>query len=362
MIIGLIGLPHCGKTTLFNAICGTNRETGGFSKRGEVHRGRVKVPDPRLDALAALYHPPKVTPAEIEWMDVNFLSGDESDRQAMSAEIPPAIREASALAHVVRVFDNPDVEHVFGHVDPQKAIRHVEEDLVFSDFMSVEKRLKKLQRQVETKTNDQAMREYALLQKCLSHLEAQKPLRELSLSPDDEKLIRGFQFLSIKPKLIVLNIDETQIGRRDELLETFRPFGNAPQCGIDTVSARVQMELGELDEADRAVFMAELGIAESAFDRLMRVGYDLLGLISFLTAGETEVRAWTIRRGDTAQRAAGAIHEDLEKGFIRAEVISFEELTRAGSEAEAKKRGWIRLEGKQYTVRDGDVMVFRFTS
>lgn len=160
----------------------------------------------------------------------------------------------------------------------------------------------------------------------------------------------------------MLNIDETQIGRRDELLETFRPFGNAPQCGIDTVSARVQMELGELDEADRAVFMAELGIAESAFDRLMRVGYDLLGLISFLTAGETEVRAWTIRRGDTAQRAAGAIHEDLEKGFIRAEVISFEELTRAGSEAEAKKRGWIRLEGKQYTVRDGDVMVFRFTS
>jgi GTP-binding protein YchF len=360
MIIGIIGLPQSGKTTLFNALCGTHQETGGFTAKGEVHRGVVKVPDDRLAVLAEVYQPMKISHAEIEWMDVAGFTGDTTDRKRVDTELPTAVREAEALAHVVRYFEDPNLPHPSGSVDPQRDIRMIEEELIFADLVLAEKRLERLKRQLKVAPDDNLKREKVVLDKCLEQLNNEKPLRELELIPDEEKSIRGFQFLSIKPKLIVLNIGEDLLPKRTEILNRFTPPDDARHYAIEAISSKVQMELAELDEDDRQMFMEELGIAGFAPGRIIRKSYELLGLISFLTGNENEVHAWAVNEGTVAQKAAGAVHKDFEKGFIKAEVIEFEKLREAGSEAEAKKRGWMRLEGKEYTVQDGDVIFFRF--
>jgi GTP-binding protein YchF len=360
MIIGIIGLPQSGKTTLFNAVCGAQQEVGGFTAAGEVHRGIVKVPDDRLDVLTEIYKPKKISYAEIEWMDVAGFTGETSDRDRIDSEIPPAIREADALAHVVRAFEDANLPHPKGSVDAKRDIRALEDELIFSDLVLAEKRMEKIDRRLKVVKDDKIGKEKAVLDKCLEQLNANRPLRDLDFSDDESKAIRGFQFLSIKPMLVVLNIGENQLSKRDEVETEFAYVGEAPHCVVETVSARVQMELGELDPDDRQMFMEDLGITESAFDRLIRKSYKLLGLISFLTGGEKEVHAWTIKTGMTAQKSAGVIHEDFEKGFIKAEVIAYDKLAEVMSEAEAKKRGWMRLEGKEYIVKDGDVIFFRF--
>lgn len=360
MIIGIIGLPQSGKTTIFNALCGTHQETGGYTAKGEVHRGVVKVPDDRLAVLAEIYQPGKVSSAEIEWMDVAGFTGDKTDRNRVDTELPTAVREADALAHIVRYFDDPNLPHPMGSVDPERDIRLIEEELIFADLVLAEKRLERLARQLKVAPDDNLKREKAALDKCLEQLNAEKPLREVKLPPDEEKTIRGFQFLSMKPKLIILNIGEDLLPSRNEIQERFRSTGELCNCDVEAVSSKVQMELAELDDDDRQLFMTELGISGFALDRILKKSYGLLGMISFLTGNDREVHAWAIRDGTTALKAAGTVHKDFEKGFIKAEVIPFDKLAEVKSEAEAKKRGWMRLEGKDYTVQDGDVIFFRF--
>jgi GTP-binding protein YchF len=360
MIIGIIGLPQSGKTTIFNALCGSHQETGGYTAAGEVHRGIVKVPDDRIPILEKIYKPKKTVYAEIEWMDVAGFTGDVSDRDRLDSEIPPAVREAEAFAHVVRAFDDSNVLHPKETIDPERDIRLLEDELIFSDLVLAEKRLERVDKRLKVTQDDKLSREKSVLDKCLTVLNDEKPLRELELTPDEEKVIRGFQFLSIKPKMIVLNIGENQIPERDQVQSVFDKYAEGPNCAVETVSAKVQMELLELEPDDRAMFMEDLGITDSALDRLIHKSYDLLGLISFLTGGDKEVHAWTIRAGTAAPKAAAAIHKDFEKGFIKAEVIPYDRLAEVMSESEAKKRGWMRLEGKDYIVQDGDFIIFRF--
>jgi GTP-binding protein YchF len=360
MIIGIIGLPQSGKTTLFNVLCGTHQETGGYTAKGEVHRGVVKVPDPRLEVLADMYKPKKITHAEIEWMDVAGFTGEKADRDRADTEIPSAVREAYAIAHVVRAFDDPNLPHPSGSVDPERDVKAVEEEMIFDDLVAAEKRMEKVDRHLKISPDDSLRREKAVLEKCLEQLNAEKPLRELELTADEEKTIKGFQYLSIKPMLIVLNIGEDRLPEREDIQKQFASWDEKPWCAVEIVSAKVQAELAELEPEDRKVFMEDLSIKGSALDRIVSKSYELLGLISYLTGGDKEVHAWTISRGTTAVKAAGVIHKDFEKGFIKAEVVAYEKLVEAGSEAEAKKHGWMRLEGKEYIVKDGDVIIFRF--
>ncbi|MBU1319998.1 MAG: redox-regulated ATPase YchF [candidate division Zixibacteria bacterium] len=360
MIIGIIGLPQSGKTTLFNVLCGTHQETGGYTAKGEVHHGVVKVPDARLGVLAEIYKPKKITHAEIEWMDVAGFTGDTSDRARVDTEIPNAIREAFAIAHVVRAFDDPKLPHPAGSVDPERDIKAVEDELIFSDLVGAEKRLEKVERHLKVSPDDTLRREKAVLEKCLEQLNTEKPLREVEFTPDEQKAIKGFQFLSIKPVLIILNIGENRLPDRAAIQKQFAPYDEKQWCAVEVISAKVQSELAELDPDDRKVFMDDLGITGFALDRIVGKSYELLGLISYLTGGDKEVHAWTINRGTTAVKAAGVIHKDFEKGFIKAEIVAYDKLVEAGSEAEAKKHGWMRLEGKEYIVKDGDVIFFRF--
>ncbi len=360
MIIGIMGLPQSGKTTLFNALCGTHQATGGYTAKGEIHRGVVKVPDTRLLTLAQIFRPEKVSYAEIEWMDVSGFTGDKSDRNRVDTEIPTAVREADALAHIVRYFEDPNVPHPKGTVDPERDIRLIEQELIFADLVLAEKRIERIARQIKVAPDENLRREKAVLDECLEQLNREMPLRDMELSSDEEKVIRGFQFLSIKPKLIILNIDEKLLPERRNIQQRFSGLADTRLVAVETISSKVQMELAELDEVDRQEFMKELGIAGFALDRVITSSYQLLGLVSFLTGNEREVHAWAVRKGTHALAAAGTIHKDFEKGFIKAEVIPFQKLAEAKSEAEAKRRGWMRLEGKEYVVQDGDVILFRF--
>ncbi len=359
MQIGIIGLPQSGKTTLFNTLCGTHQETGGYTAKGEIHRGIVKVPDARLGVLEKIYSPKKVTHAEIEFMDVAGFSGEKADRDTVDTEIPPAVRECEAFAQIVRAFEDSNLPHPIGSVNPARDIKALEDELIFSDLVLAEKRLEKVDRQLKIQPKDEFRREKSVLDKVLAQLNDESPLRDMELTDDEAKAIKGFQFLSIKPKLIVINIGEDQLDKREEIVAglSLRISAN---CMVETVSARVQAELLELDENDRKAFMEDLGVKELALDRIIRKSYELLGLISFLTGGDKEVRAWTIKSGWKAPRAAGVIHKDFEKGFIKAEVIPYARLSEVMSEAEARKRGWMRLEGKEYVVQDGDFVIYRF--
>lgn len=358
MKTGIIGLPQVGKTSLFKILTKARTDTAAYANPRDSHVGVAKVPDDRLDRLAALYHPKKLVHAAVEYVDVAAIGKEALKETAFTT----SLRTVDALAHVLRAFDDPAIAHV-GEINPLRDIRNVDFDLIFSDLAQVEKRLERLEKDLKKMKTAELEREFDLLKRAKAHLELEKPLRELALTPEDKKRVRGFMFLSEKPMLYVLNISETpDLGR--ELEQAVKKFGleevaARPQAGATAVCGKVEAELAEMSDAEAAEFLASYGLHESGLVRLIRKSYELLGLISFFTVGEDECRAWTVERNIRAQQAAGAIHSDLEKHFIRAETIRWDALLDAGSEANARARGTLRLEGKEYIVQDGDVMHIR---
>ncbi len=363
MDVGIIGLARSGKTTVFNAVTRGKAQTG-FGGAHEPNIGVVKVPDPRLDALAAMYHPKKVTPAEIRYVDFPAAGANFGRGEGPGSQFLNEVRRADALIHVVRAFEDPAVPHPEGSVDPARDIATMDLELAFADLALIERRLERLEAELRsTKVGERGAgeRERALLVRLKQALEAEQPLRTLDLTEDEQRLISGFRFLTLKPLLILLNLDELQVARREEIEHEFRQRYAAPHTDVAALCGRLEMELLELAPDEAAEYRRELGLGEeTGLDRTIRLSYALLGLISFLTAGPDECRAWPVPFGATAPQAAGKIHSDLERGFIRAEVVRFEDLVAAGSEAEAKRRGLLRTEGKSYVVQDGDVLHILF--
>lgn len=354
MKTAIIGLPMTGKTSLFTILTGVHQETRIGSTA--VRTGVAKVPDRRLDELARIFEPPKITHATVEYLDMPSISKENLRDPAYVA----SLRVADAFAHVLRVFDDETVPHEKGSVDPLRDLEDVEVELVLSDLVVVEKRLERLEKDRKKIKDPNLDREFALLEKCKALLEADTPLRQLELDAEDEKRIRGFQFLSQKPILYVLNIGERDVPRLHEIEAEWRvKLGNRAHTAVTAVCGKIEAELAELPPEDAGEYLASYGLKESGLVRLISASYALLGLMSFLTAGETEVRAWTIPMESTAVKAAGAIHSDFEKKFIRAEVVNWKNLVDLGGYPGVREKGLLRLEGKEYIVKDGDVLVIR---
>lgn len=356
MKTGIIGLPQVGKTSLFKILTRVNVEDRGYSR--EAHLGIAKVPDDRLDRLAALFNPKKLIHATVEYADVAAISQEALKETAFLA----SLRNVDALIHVLRGFENDAVPHV-GTIDPLRDAKNLEFELMLSDLTQVEKRLERLEKDLKKMRTADLEKENALLLRCKSSLEAEKPLRELEMSPEERKLIRGFMFLSQKPVLYAVNLSEsTTLGA--DLEAAGQKYGltelaSRPNAGLTAFCGKVEAELAEMDDEEAQEFLGSYGLKESGLVRLIRRSYELLGLISFFTVGEDECRAWTVPANSRAQEAAGAIHTDLEKHFIRAETIHWDTLLAAGSEAAARAQGTLRLEGKDYLVQDGDVLHIR---
>ena len=358
MKTGIIGLPQVGKTSLFQILTKAHLSSPTHSNPREAHIGVAKVPDDRLDRLAALYNPKKLTHTSVEYVDVGAIGQDALKESAYLGHL----RQVDALAHVVRVFADPAIPHV-GEIDPLRDIRNVEFDLMVSDLGQVEKRLERLEKDLKKMKTPDLEKEFELLKAAKVHLESERPLREMEMAAEDKKRIRGFMFLSEKPILYVLNIGESsELGAKlEDAVGKYklRETAARPNAAATAVCGKVEAELSEMSDADAAEFLSSYGLRESGLTRLIRTTYQLLGLISFFTAGEDECRAWQIPAHTRAQEAAGAIHSDLEKHFIRAETIRWDQLLEAGSEADARAKGTLRLEGKDYIVQDGDVLHIR---
>jgi hypothetical protein len=357
MKTGIIGLPQVGKTSLFVMLTKLSAANRSGNPR-EAHLGVTKVPDDRLDRLAALYNPKKLIHASVEYADVAALSQEALKETAFAANL----RNVDALANVVRSFDDPSIAHV-GGVEPLRDIKNIDLDLIVNDLGQVEKRIERVEKDLKKMKTPELEKEHELLKRALAHLEKELPLREMEMTAEDKKRIRGFMFLSEKPILYVLNIGEsTTLDKdQDEAIEKYgiTDVASRPNTAALAVCAKVEAELAEMSDEDAAEFLSSYGLKESGLVRLIRKTYELLGLISFFTVGEDECRAWTVERGSKAVEAAGAIHTDLSKHFIRAETIHWDQLLEAGSEANARAHGTLRLEGKEYTVKDGDVMHIR---
>jgi ribosome-binding ATPase len=358
MKTGIIGLPQVGKTSLFRILTKAHLSTQAQANPREAHVGVAKVPDDRLDRLAALYNPKKLTHTSVEYVDVGAIGQDALKETLYIGHL----RQVDALAHVVRVFEDPAIPHV-GEVDPLRDIKNVEFDLMVSDLGQIEKRLDRLEKDLKKMKTPELEKEFELLKRANAHLGEEKPLREMEMTAEDKKRIRGFMFLSEKPMLYVLNIGESgDLGKElEEAVSKYklREIAARPNAAATAICGKVEAELSEMSDADAAEFLSSYGLKESGLARLIRTTYQLLGLISFFTAGEDECRAWQILANTRAQEAAGAIHSDLEKHFIRAETIRWDQLLEAGSEANARAKGTLRLEGKDYIVQDGDVMHIR---
>ena len=369
LVSTITGLPYTGKTTLFNLLTGGHAATGAFAgAEAETNVGVAKVPDERVAKLAALFRPKKTTYAEVMYRDLGLthsadraaLASGGSATSSISAQKLGDLRSSEALVHVVRAFRDPSVPHVDSTVDPVRDLQSLELELLFADHGVVERRLERIEpelRSAKGAEREAREREKAVLQKAMAALDNETPLRDLDLDDEERKAVRGFRFLTLQPQLIVANIDEADVPSPDAVLAPLRAAAaKHRRAAVVPVCAKLEAEIAELpaDEAD--AFRADLGVTEAALSRVIHATYELLGLISFFTTGEDEVRAWTIPANTPAQQAAGAIHSDLERGFIRAEVIRWDELLKAGSEANAKKAGTMRTEGKQYPIADGDCL------
>jgi len=355
MQTGIIGLPLVGKTSLFRIL--TRARIEGRSAPNQAHVGIARVPDARVAKLAEVFKPKKITYATIEYVDIGGL---QKDREKNSASLVP-LREADALANVVRLFDDPSVPNEAGSLDAPRDIESVELELMLNDLEQASRRIERVEKDLKKKKDPHSEAELQLLLRCRQALESEQPLRELELKPEEKKLITGFTFLSQKPMLYVLNLGDDQASETGHVVEKYKleKLAVKPRTAVVPFCGKIEAELAELDDAEAAEMMKAYGLAESGRDRLLQATYQLLGLISFLTCGEPECRAWTIERGMTAQQAGGAIHSDIEKNFIKAEVVNWENLLNAGSFAVARERAQVRLEGKEYIVQDGDVILFR---
>jgi GTP-binding protein YchF len=364
--IAIVGLAGSGKTTVFNTLTRGHAETGGYGAL-TLNVGVVKVPDLRLDRLAEIFKPKKIVHADVTYVDLPAPPPSTEGRvgtEELPAEHLARLRESDALLHVVRAFEDPSVPHPDGSVDPARDLERLDLEFILADLALVHRRLERLEASgrhgtpAEREAND---RQGAVLTRLKTGLEAGTPIRDLGLTPDEAKDVRGFRFLTEKPVLVLLNIGEGDIAGAGERVATIEAAYRHEHALVAALSAKIEMELGELEPDEASVFMEELGIAESGLDRVIGLSYRLLGLISFLTAGPDEVRAWPVPDGSTAVDAAGTIHTDLAKGFIRAETVSYEDLLQLGSMAEARKAGRLRSEGKTYRVRDGDVLEVLFS-
>ncbi|MFA7692792.1 MAG: redox-regulated ATPase YchF [Candidatus Hydrogenedentes bacterium] len=348
MKVGLIGFARSGKTTIFNALTGATAEVGAYGNR-DANVAVIKVPDARIDVLAEIFEPKKKTFAEIEFIDIAPVEGSE---KALDNAALNLLKNTDALVHVVRNFKNDNVLHPREKVDPKRDVLSLEEELQLIDLIIIEKRLERLEKEHKKDL------EYELLSRCKDQLESGAPLRSLELNAHEEGSLRNFTFLSQKPMMILVNNGEEAIGEEDpsglgELADSLK-LQAMDLCGA------LEMEVSGLSEEEQAAFREELGLGEASRTRFIQFVYDLLGLVSFLTAGKPEVRAWTIRKGTPAVDAAGVIHSDIKRGFIRAETVAYTHFIEAGSMAKAKEKGWVRLEGKEYVVQDGDMLLFRF--
>jgi GTP-binding protein YchF len=360
MQVTIVGLPGSGKTTVFNALTGGHAETGGFSGgRSAPNLSVVKVPDERVDRLAALFVPRKTTYADVTYIDVAIPAGAAREG-TVSPDILAQVRNADALLHVARAFEDPTNPT---SADPWRDVGELDLEFTVADLAVIEKRLEKLAtqgRHGSQAERDQAQREQELLERILPHLSEGHPIRSFGLTDDEELLLRGYRFLTQKPVLVLLNMDEGRLPEAAAMEEAGRRRYAQPQTDVAALAGKIEAEIAELSEEDARPFMDDLGISEPSRGRVIRLTHALLGLISFFTAGEDECRAWTLRRGSTAVDAAAAIHSDLARGFIRAEVISVDDLLEAGSLAEARRRGILRQEGKSYVVADGDCLQVLF--
>ncbi len=355
MKTAIIGFPMTGKSSLFTILTGVHEAArmGGM----EVRIGVTKVPDARLTALAAIFSPPKITQATVEYLDTPSISKESLRDTGILA----SLRVADAFAHVLRVFESDTVPHEKGSVDPVRDADDLDIELILSDLVVVEKRMERVEKDRKKSQSAELDREMDLLERCKASLEDNQPLRALEISSEEEKIIRGFQFLSQKPMLYVLNIGEGDAGRLHEVEEEYRAAKLAGRAGtgVAAICGKIEAELSELSAADAKEMMETYGLTESGLERLIASTYDLLRLMSFLTAGDTEVRAWTIPKNCTAQKAAGAIHSDFEKKFIRAEAVNWQALVEHNGYAGLRGTPLLRLEGKEYIVKDGDVLVIR---
>ena len=363
MKLGIVGLPNVGKSTLFNSITKAGAEAANYPFCTiDPNVGVVAVPDERLDKLAKLYNSEKITPAVIEFVDIAGLVKGASKGEGLGNQFLANIRECDAIVHVVRCFDDPNVIHVEGSVDPIRDIETINLELIFSDLDVLEKRIGKT---AKLANNDkEAKKELEILKRIKERLEAGKPARGLELEDEDEeKFVNSLFLLTWKPVIFAANVGEEDLaddGASNAYVQKVREYAKESGCGVFVISAHIEEEISELDDADKAEYLETLGMKESGLDKLIKASYDLLGLMSFLTAGEKETRAWTIKKGTKAPQAAGKIHSDFERGFIRAEVINYQDLLDCGSLAAAKEKGLVRLEGKDYVVQDGDTIIFRF--
>jgi ribosome-binding ATPase len=367
MKVGIVGLPQVGKTTIFRLLTQGRVDTSSWGSGREAHIGIAHVPDARVDHLAEIVKPKKTTYATIEYVDLPGISRGES-RPASGGQAKEMgtyltnLKNVDALLHVVRAFEDPNLPHVEGSVDPVRDIGLFELEMIFSDLAVIEKRLERLAKDLKKVKNPELEMENEVLVRFKSALESEQPLRELELTPEEDKRIRGFTFLSAKPIMLVINVGDQDASKIARVVEEFglQKLVSRRNIGITAVSGRIESEIAALSPEDAKMFMEDLGISGNALDRIIQNSYDLLGVFSFYTAGEPEVRAWTIPRNTPAAQAAGVIHTDIEKGFIKAEVVSYEDMVELGTFQAAKSKGVLRLEGKEYRVQEGDVILFRF--
>jgi GTP-binding protein YchF len=356
---GIVGLPNVGKSTLFNALTCAGIEASNYPFCTiDPNVGIVNVPDPRLKQLADIVKPERVVPTTMTFVDIAGLVAGAAQGEGLGNKFLAHIRETDAIAHVVRCFQDDNVTHVCGDVNPKRDINTIDAELILADLESIEKRLQRAQKQ--SKGADKSMlAEVALLEKLQTHLSDGKAARSLSLNTEEKLLLDHLHLITLKPLLYIANIAEGGL-ENNPLLEQVKQIAATENAIVVPMCAAIESEIAQLDEADKAIFLEELGQSESGLDRVIQSGYALLGLQTYFTAGVKEVRAWTIHVGDTAPQAAGAIHTDFEKGFIRAEIIGFDDFIQYKGEAGAKEAGKWRLEGKEYIMKDGDVVHFRF--
>ncbi len=363
MKLGIIGLPNVGKSTLFNSLTKAGAESANYPFCTiDPNIGVVTVPDERLDVLGEMYHTKKIVPAVIEFVDIAGLVKGASRGEGLGNQFLANIREVDAIVHVVRCFEDSNIVHVDGSINPLRDIETVNLELIFSDLEILERRIAKTTKM--SRNDKAAAKELEFLKRLKTHLEESKLAKTFQPENEDEEAwLSEYNLLTAKPVIFAANVSEDDLpddGASNEGVLAVREYAEQEDCRVFVVCAQIEQEIAELDDEEKKMFLEDLGLEESGLEKLIKASYSLLGLISYLTAGEPEVRAWTIKKGTKAPQAAGKIHSDFERGFIRAEVVSYDDLMACGTHAAAKEKGLVRLEGKEYVVQDGDIIFFRF--